>query len=85
MEFSEAALYRHFKNKNEMMIAILNYLAEGRDSRMQETIDNSISKLETLFIDQFKFFHKNRHFLVAIFYDVYGKTIVTYIQQLKVL
>jgi TetR/AcrR family fatty acid metabolism transcriptional regulator len=72
MKFSEAALYRHFKNKNEIIIAMLNYLAEEMDSRIEETlkpVGNSISKLEILFTDQFKFFNKNRHFLVAIFPD----------------
>ena len=72
MKFSEAALYRHFKNKNEIIIAMLNYLASHMDSRIEDILKEnvcSISKLELLFNDQFKFFSENRHFLVTIFSD----------------
>ena len=72
MKFSEAALYRHFKNKNEIIIAMLNYLAFDMDDRMKTTLKpkgDSIYNLETLFTGQFKFFNKNRHFLVTIFSD----------------
>lgn len=72
MQFSEAALYRHFKNKSEIVIGMLNYLAISMDTRIVESlslIDNPLIKLEVIFIDQFKFFSKNSHFLVAIFSD----------------
>lgn len=72
MHFSEAALYRHFKNKNEIIIAMLKYLADLMNSRMEITLqssENSISKLKLLFTDQFSFFSNNKHFIVAIFSD----------------
>ena len=72
MKFSEAALYRHFKNKNEIIIGMLNYLATTMDDRLNKRLtdkDDSVSKLQTLFTDQFSFFTKNRHFIVAIFSD----------------
>jgi len=72
MKFSEAALYRHFKNKNEIVIGMLNYLAMSMDNRLEEVLkstEDPTTKLEFLFTNQFKFFSKNRHFLVAIFSD----------------
>lgn len=72
MHFSEAALYRHFKSKDEIIIAMLKYLASSMDERMQavlNTTDNSNIKLSAMFVSQFKFFCENKHFLVAIFSD----------------
>lgn len=72
MHFSEAALYRHFKSKDDIIIAMLKYLAETMDKRMAKIIESdldSAAKLKLLFTDQFKFFSENKHFLVAIFSD----------------
>ncbi len=72
MHFSEAALYRHFKNKNEIIIGMLNYLATTMDERLTKGLngkDDSVLKLQSVFTDQFSFFTKNRHFIVAIFSD----------------
>ena len=72
MGFSEAALYRHFKSKDDIIIAMLNFLAQNIDERINEITqsnDNSIKKLEQLFNNQFVFFSKNTHYLVAVFSD----------------
>lgn len=72
MNFSEAALYRHFKNKDEIIIGMLNYLAIDMNQRLTSTLTHPIdpeSKLEKMFNDQFLFFSKNQHFLAAIFSD----------------
>lgn len=72
MKFSEAAIYRHFKNKDEIIIAMLNYLATIMNDRMEEILnvsENSIVTLKLIFNNQFNFFNENRHFLVAIFSD----------------
>ena len=72
MHFSEAALYRHFKSKDEIIISMLKYLANTMETRMSSTLDSNKDPkllLQSLFIDQFAFFSKNRHFLVAIFSD----------------
>jgi len=72
MHFSEAALYRHFKSKDEIIIAMLKYLASSMDERMHKvlnTTDNSYDKLSAMFVSQFKFFNDNKHFLAAIFSD----------------
>ena len=34
MQFSESAIYRHFKSKEEIIIAMLNYLADNIDKRL---------------------------------------------------
>lgn len=72
MNFSEAALYRHFKNKDDIIIGMLNYLAIDMNQRLTTTLINPIdpeSKLEKMFNDQFLFFSKNHHFLAAVFSD----------------
>ena len=72
MGFSEAALYRHFKSKDDIIFAMLTYLASNIDKRINEIINSdmdAIEKLKTLFNNQFTFFNKNTHYLVAIFSD----------------
>ena len=56
MKFSESAIYRHFTSKEEIIIAMLNYIAESIDERLQNTIqanDNPEEKLKKLFQNQF--------------------------------
>jgi AcrR family transcriptional regulator len=72
MGFSEAALYRHFKSKDEIIFAMLNFLAANIDDRFNELINSKISsthKIKLLFDNQFVFFNENKHYLVAIFSD----------------
>lgn len=72
MKFSEAALYRHFKSKDDIVFAMLTYLASNIDKRISEIINSdghTIEKLKTMFNNQFTFFNKNTHYLVAIFSD----------------
>ena len=54
MKFSESAIYRHFTSKEEIIIALLEYLAQSMDERYT----NAIS-----------FFKKHPHFVVAVFSD----------------
>ena len=71
MQFSESAIYRHFKSKEEIIIAMLNYLADNIDKRLSN-LDNSLTpdeKFKALFADQFRFFKLNPHFVVAVFSD----------------
>lgn len=70
--FSESALYRHFKGKEEIVITMLKYLAREMDERIDKTIspiENPQEKLKALFNSQFAFFKQNPHFLIAIFSD----------------
>lgn len=72
MEFSESALYRHFKSKEDILLTMLKYLAEDMDARFENTISNIESpkeKLKALFNSQFIFFKQKPHFLIAIFSD----------------
>lgn len=72
MRFSESALYRHFASKEEIIIVLLQYLADNMDERYTKAISNEQSpdeKFTTLFHNQFSFFKKNPHFVVAVFSD----------------
>lgn len=72
MQFSESAIYRHFTSKEEIIIALLNYLANSMDERYTKAISVEQSpeeKFITLFQNQFSFFKKNPHFVVAVFSD----------------
>jgi len=72
MKFSESAIYRHFTSKEEIVLVMLGYLAKNMDERLQKAVstDKSASgNLESIFLDQFAFFAKNPHFVVAVFSD----------------
>jgi AcrR family transcriptional regulator len=72
MGFSESAIYRHFDSKEEILVAMLNFLAEDMDERLNQvvsTLKSPKENLEAIFLDQFAFFSKNPHFVVAVFSD----------------
>lgn len=72
MQFSESAIYRHFTGKEEIIIALLEYLANSMDERLSKAILNEQTpeeKFINLFQNQFTFFKKNPHFVVAVFSD----------------
>lgn len=72
MYFSEAALYRHFSSKEEIIIAMLDFLADNMDQRYKDALANektAVDKFKTIFQNQFSFFSKNPHFVVAVFSD----------------
>ena len=71
MQFSESAIYRHFKSKEDIIIAMLNYLADNIDKRLSN-LDGLLTpeeKFKALFAEQFRFFKLNPHFVVAVFSD----------------
>lgn len=70
MGFSEAALYRHFKGKGEIILLMLAYLEKNMDDRLNACTKDTgdpLDNLKYIFNDQFDFFQKHPHFLVAIF------------------
>jgi AcrR family transcriptional regulator len=72
MQFSESAIYRHFSSKEAIVIALLNYLADTMDQDLTQAIGKVAGytrKFEALFHDQFDYFQKNPHFMVAVFSD----------------
>ncbi len=72
MKFSESAIYRHFKSKEDIIIALLNYLSRSMDDRYSQAINNEQTaeeKFTAIFQNQFSFFKKHPHFVVAVFSD----------------
>lgn len=72
MNFSESAIYRHFTSKEEIIVALLEYLAESMDERHTNAISTEQTpeeKFKKIFRNQFSFFEKNPHFVVAVFSD----------------
>ncbi|MEX2511332.1 MAG: TetR/AcrR family transcriptional regulator [Cyclobacteriaceae bacterium] len=70
--FSEAALYRHFTGKEEIILALLRYLHADMDQRLSRVANpqgGPGENFRALFESQFHFFSKNPHFIVAVFSD----------------
>ena len=72
MNFSESAIYRHFSSKQDIIIAMLEYLAKNMDERYGVAISENQTveeKFINLFTSQFTFFKSNPYFVVAVFSD----------------
>lgn len=70
--FSEAAIYRHFGSKEEIILGLLEYLHSSMDKRLEAICIPTRTPQENfidLFENQFSFFSKNPHFVVAVFSD----------------
>lgn len=69
MNFSESALYRHFKNKEDLIVFLLDYLRENMQERLlplTQTNKQPIQGIMAVFESQFAFFSQNPHFIVAV-------------------
>ncbi|MEI6311188.1 MAG: TetR/AcrR family transcriptional regulator [Bacteroidota bacterium] len=69
MNFSESAIYRHFKNKDDIIILLLQDLASSTESRLNKIISQKKSaaeNIQAIFKSQFSFFKKNPHYVIAI-------------------
>lgn len=72
MKFSESAIYRHFSSKEDIIVALLEYLADNMDQRYRNAIDPSMhpeEKFTQIFMNQFSFFKESPFFVVAVFSD----------------
>ena len=71
MQFTEGAIYRHFKSKEEIILAMHNYLAFSIDQRLSAlpAVSDPEKRFIALFLEQFSFFSQNPHFVVAVFSD----------------
>lgn len=72
MQFSESAIYRHFKGKEEIILAMLNYLAYDMQERCEKVIDQNDSaalQLKSLFAHQISYFKQHPHFVSVVFSD----------------
>lgn len=70
MSFSESAIYRHFKSKEEIIVAMLDYIASSLDKRYQNIDVSNLNPEEKLIINfetQFAFFKEKPHFVAAVF------------------
>jgi AcrR family transcriptional regulator len=67
---TEPAIYRHFENKQKILIGILSLLKENKGEffeNLQGENPNPIEQLKTLFQTRFKYFAKNRAIASVIF------------------
>ncbi|SHN76351.1 transcriptional regulator, TetR family [Flavobacterium fryxellicola] len=72
MQFSESAIYRHFESKEEIILALLDFLATNMDERLTASHSKNENQKEQfiqLFQNQYWFFKQNPHFVVAVFSD----------------
>ena len=72
MNFSESALYRHFKDKEEIITNLITYLSQNINERFENIINtdlNAEDKMNQLFKSQFSFFKTNPHFIVIVLSD----------------
>lgn len=72
MKFTESAIYRHFKSKEDIIVAMLHYLAETLDTRLTiavAAVDGAEEKFKAVFRGQYRFFKAEPHFVVAVFSD----------------
>lgn len=70
MGFSESAIYRHFSSKEEIILAMLDYMEESIEDQYASACQTSESvevQFRCLFENQCDFFSKNPHFVVAFF------------------
>ncbi len=72
MKFSESALYRHFKSKEDIIVTMLQYLANDMNVRLDKISSSHGSAEESfkkLFESQITFFKDHSHYVTAIFAD----------------
>ncbi len=70
MNFSEPALYRHFKNKDEILKSVLIYYKANMKEALAPLLlreNSGLEKLISLFNFQFSHFHNNPTIVLVIF------------------
>lgn len=68
--FSESAIYRHYENKIQILVAILNYLKGNSEQffKVELKIEaDAISKIEHLFLNHFRIFSSKPSIVAVIF------------------
>lgn len=68
--FTEPALYRHFKNKSDILSSVLNYFSYTLKSKIGGLLEkdlNGIQKLEEIIKFQFEHFSKHPAIVMVIF------------------
>lgn len=69
MNFSEGAIYRHFKNKEEIILTLLRYLHENVREILRKAPeeDDFEEALTSLFVKLARYFKENPYYVVAVF------------------
>lgn len=69
MNFSEGAIYRHFKNKEEIILTLLRYLHENVLEILRKAPKEADfeEELTSLFIKLVRYFKANPYYVVAVF------------------
>ncbi|HOY28010.1 MAG TPA: TetR/AcrR family transcriptional regulator [Flavobacteriales bacterium] len=70
MHFTEAALYRHFASKEEILVTMLHHLTANIDERLTAVAKahpDPMERIRAMFDSQFTYFQKNPQYLMAIF------------------
>ncbi len=70
VSISEPAIYRHFKDKMEILVSILRYFRSEHHSFMDSLIfddASTIDKLYSFFVERLRFFEKRPSFAVTVF------------------
>jgi len=68
--FTEAAVYRHYENKIQILIAILDYFREDTNRffvNEMKSEENAIQKIEHLFLNHFKTFSETPSLVSVVF------------------
>lgn len=69
MGFSESALYKHFKNKEDIIVMLMDFLLENMKERLAPISMNgerSSVQLKQIFESQFSYFSKHPYMVAAI-------------------
>ncbi len=68
--FSESAIYRHYENKIEILVAILNYFKENTERLFTAELNaegDGLTKINHLFQNQFRIFSNSPSLVAVIF------------------
>lgn len=68
--FSESAIYRHYENKTQILVAILNFFKENSEQLFKaelETEEKAMTKINNIFQKQFKTFSASPSLVAVIF------------------
>ena len=72
MEFTEAAVYRHFKSKDDILGAIINLYKESSSSiliELKSSENSSIEKIKEFFLGRCKIFAENKDLSIILISD----------------
>lgn len=68
--FSESAIYRHYENKIQILVAILNFFKENTERLFTAELNaegDALTKINHLFFNQFKIFSASPSLVAVIF------------------